>query len=275
MRLRKGSRLLVERANDVIPYVKENLSKNQDETDLIISECPSCYSELTDSGVHIKCINPSCPEINIQKILFWVKESSVENISEATIRKLFELGLVKSISDLYSLKAESLDIPGFAEKKTANFISEISKSRRMTASAFISKLGIPLVQSKTLAKLSIRSIDDFISFNDETYVVGRNIIEWKNDSANMNYFNEILSAIEIVSTEEKETIGKICATGKGPLPRNELAKIINDAGYEFSDTVTKDLSILLCDDVNSSSSKIAKAKKLGIKIMTYDDFLNA
>ncbi|MBP8082455.1 MAG: hypothetical protein KAZ87_04545 [Spirochaetes bacterium] len=275
MRLKKGSRLLVERANDVIPYVKENLSKNDDETDLIISECPSCSSKLTDSGVHIKCINQSCPEVNIQKILFWVKESSVENISEATIRKLFELGLVKSISDLYSLKAESLDIPGFAEKKTANFISEISKSRRMTASAFISKLGIPLVQAKTLAKLSIRSIDDFLSFNDETYVVGRNIIEWKNDSANMSYFNEILSAIEIVSIEEKETNGKICATGKGPLPRNELAKIITDAGYEFSDTVTKDLSVLLCDDVNSSSSKIAKAKKLGIKIMTYEDFLNA
>ncbi|HOH38572.1 MAG TPA: hypothetical protein PLV17_13260, partial [Spirochaetota bacterium] len=275
MRLRTGSRLLVERANDVIPYVKENLSKNDDETDLIISECPSCSSKLTDSGVHIKCSNPDCPEVNIQKILFWVKESAVENISEATIRKLFELGLVKSISDLYSLKAESLDIPGFAEKKTANFISEISKSRRMTASAFISKLGIPLVQSKTLAKLSIRSIDDFISFNDETYVVGRNIIEWKNDSANMSYFNEILAAIEIVSIEEKETNGKICATGKGPLPRNELAKIITDAGYEFSDTVTKDLSILLCDDVNSSSSKIAKARKLGIKIMTYDEFFSA
>jgi len=275
MRLKEGSKLLVERANDVIPYVKENLSRNDDETDLIISDCPSCSSELFDSGVHIKCINPICPEVNIQKILFWVKESAVENISEATIRKLYELGLVKSISDLYSLKAESLDIPGFAEKKTANFISEISKSRKMTASEFISKLGIPLVQSKTLAKLSIRSIDDFLSFNDETYVVGRNIIEWKNDSANMNYFNEILSAIEIEASEEKEILGKICATGKGPLPRNELAKKIADAGYEFSDAVTKDLSILLCDDVNSSSSKIEKARKLGIKIMTYDEFFSA
>ena len=275
MRLRTGNKLLVERANDVIPYVKENLSHGGEDTDLVINKCPSCSSKLIDSGVHIKCINPSCPEVNIQKILFWVKESAVENISEATIRKLYDLDIVKSISDLYSLKAESLNIPGFAEKKTANFISEISKSRKMTASDFISKLGIPLVQSKTLAKLSIRSIDDFLSFNDETYVVGRNIIEWKNDSVNMNYFNEILSAVEIEASEDKETLGKICATGKGPLPRNELAKKIADAGYEFTDAVTKDLSILLCDDVNSSSSKISKARKLSIKIMTYDEFFSA
>lgn len=274
LRLAEGDELLIERANDVIPYIKENLSDNIFETGLVISSCPSCKTALIENGVHIKCPNSTCPEVNIQKILFWVKESEMENISEATVRKLYELKIIQSIKDLYTLKSEDLDIPGFADKKIANFLSEAEKSRKMPAVEFISKLGIPLVQSKTLIKLGIKTIEDFYSFSDSAYIVGKNIIEWKSDSANMIFFNELLSAVEITENRTTGERGKICCTGKGPLSRKDLADKINGMGYEFTDTFSKDIVLLLCDDPASGSSKIQKAEKNGIPIKSYTDFFS-
>lgn len=61
-------------------------------------------------------------------------------------------------------------------------------------------------------------------------------------------------------------------TGKGPGKRNDLIKIIEEMGYEYSPTVTKDLAILICDDVNGKSSKLDNARKSGIKLMSYESF---
>ena len=61
-------------------------------------------------------------------------------------------------------------------------------------------------------------------------------------------------------------------TGKGPGKRNDLIKIIEEMGYEFSSTVTRDLAILICDDKNGKSTKLENARKSGITLMTYEEF---
>ena len=65
---------------------------------------------------------------------------------------------------------------------------------------------------------------------------------------------------------------KICMTGTGPRGRKELIKDIESKGYIFVDSITKETNILLCEDKNSGSSKLEKAKKLGIKIIEYKEF---
>lgn len=275
MDIRIGDTLLIERANDVIPYVRENLSARlRGDTDpSLIAFCPSCKSILVSSGVHLKCENPDCPETNIQKILFWVRQSEMEQIAEATVRRLYESGLIRTIRDLYHIEEAAIaSLEGFAEKKTKSFFKEIEKAKKMTAVELISKLGIPLVQKKALKKLRIETIDDFKSFADGSYIIGQNIINWRETPGNIELLEELAAAVDI-SAELTVTKGKVCMTGSGPKPRKELIKEIAFRGYEFSETVSADTELLLTDDPESTSSKMAKAKKLGIAIMKYEDFL--
>ncbi len=279
MGLQLGDELLIERANDVIPYVRENLSAGNREGELFFSDvspevCPVCASPVKEEGVHLKCTNPGCPEKEIQTIIYWVKESGMEQVAEATIRQLYEKGIVRSVGDLYKVSREDLTgLEGFGEKKIANFLEQTEKVRELTAPELISRLGIPLVQQKALKKLGIQSIKDFRNFSDDTYVIGQNIIAWKEKSENQALLEELLGAVNIKESGASETRGQVCMTGKGPMGRKELQKIIEDRGYEFSSTVTKTTDILLCEDPEGTSSKLQKARKNGTKLMSYEDFL--
>ncbi|HPS57903.1 MAG TPA: hypothetical protein PK514_07330 [Spirochaetota bacterium] len=276
LKVHRGDKLVVQRANDVIPFVQENLSSHgrivfSDE--LIVKICPSCGSEPVTSGVHIKCINQECEEQIIQRIIYWVKSCDIENVAEATVRTLFKLGRIKNIRDLYQVKEKDFEgVEGFAKKKIDNFIKEINASKRMTARELLSRLGIPLVQKKSLAKMGIASVDDFLAFSDDLYVIGRNIIDWKNDPANMSMLNELLEVLEITAEAGSAGKGKVCMTGSGPGKRNNLIKLIEGMGYEFSPTVTRDLDILICEDPAGKSSKLENARKNNIKLMSYGEF---
>ncbi|MCL2154707.1 MAG: hypothetical protein FWH53_03480 [Leptospirales bacterium] len=276
LKIERGDTLVVQRANDVIPFIYENKSSHERvifSEDVIAKECPSCGSLPVHAGVHLKCVNPECKEQIIQRIIYWVKNCNIENVAEATIRKLFDLGKIKSIKDMYDLTEKDFEgIEGFAEKKIKNFIKEVRDSRKMTPVEFMSRLGIPLVQKKALAKMGINTVREFLDFDDETYVIGKNIIEWRSDDSNSRLVDELLEVLELTEISTKDSKGKICMTGKGPGNRKNLIDIIENMGYEYSSTVTKDLTILICDDVNGKSSKLTNAKKNGIKLMSYEEF---
>ncbi len=276
LKVQKGDVLVVLRANDVIPFVQGNISSASRQTfddSLVARSCPSCGSVPVKSGVHLRCINPGCREQTVQRIIYWVKNCGIENVAEATIRKLFDTGKISGIKDIYSLsEADFEGIEGFAEKKIRNFISEVNLSKKMTPAEFISRLGIPLVQKKSLVKMGIHSVRDFLDFSDDTYVIGRNIIEWRRDDGNIRLLNELLEVLELVEAEKNGALGKVCMTGKGPGRRNDLIKIIEEKGYEYSAAVTKDLAILICDDVNGKSTKLDNARKNGIRLMSYEEF---
>lgn len=278
LKLKEGDTLYVERANDVIPYVKENRSiDGRDEDficDLIPGDCPSCNSEIDKAGVHIKCINPECEEILIQQIIYWVKESDIDGVAEGTLRSLYKEGKIRHIKDLYHIKYEDLfGLEGFGDKKINGFITGVNGSKSITASKLLSRLGIPSVQEKSLKKLRISTIENFISFNDITYKIGENIIKWKENNLNMIFLNELVDSLDIIETQSVISNGLVCMTGKGPLSRKEIVQIIEDKGWEFSSTISKDVDILLCEDPAGDSSKLKKAKKLGIKLMSYTEFI--
>lgn len=275
LKLHKGDKILIQRANDVIPFFQENLSKHSlTGADLIPSYCPSCNSKLKVDGIHLVCNNKSCEEQKILLVDHWVTNIGVENFSESSIRTLFEHGKIHSISDLYDLKPKDLaDVPGFGESKTKNLFEQLKKTKEMTLAKFIDLLSIDLVGEKAVKKLGITDIDDFLNFSDDTYVIGKNIMEYVKE--NKSYIKELLSVVTI--KKEKvidKNARKVCFTGAGPKSRNELVKDIEAKGDVYSDSVSKDLTILVCDDVNGSSSKIQKAKKLGITIMTYPQYFN-
>ena len=281
MALQLGDEILIERANDVIPYVRENLSaaarEGEDFTsDLGPGSCPVCGSPSAREGVHLKCSNPDCPERRIQTVLYWVRESGMEQVAEATIRQLYEKELIRNVSDLYRIRRENLmGLDGFGDKKINNFMEQMDRVRTLSAPALISRLGIPLVQQKALKKLGIKSMEDFFSFEDDSYVIGKNIIAWRTQESNKAFLEDLMSVVKVEDAEAGESLGQVCMTGKGPMGRKELQKLIEERGYEFSSSVTKSTTILLCEDPEGGSSKLQKARKNGIRLMSYEEFLGA
>ncbi len=143
----------------------------------------------------------------------------------------------------------------------------------MNIKQFISKLGIDLVGEKSVEKLGIKTIEDFWKFSDSSLKIGQNIINFRNE--NTNFIKDILSVITVEDLNDNfnhTSKGLVCMTGTGPKSRKELIDDIEKMGYTFSPSVTKDVSILICEDPTSGSSKLQKAIKLGIKLMSYEEF---
>jgi DNA ligase (NAD+) len=278
LNLALGDSLLIERANDVIPYVRDNLSRHgrsQVEQSLIISQCPSCNSLLVDEGVHLRCPNFNCDEVNIQKILYWVRKANIENMAEATVRLLYIKGLLTKIDDLYRLKASILStLAGFGEKRIGSLLSEIEKSRDLTAINFISRLGIAQVAEKSLRKLGINSMQAFYNFNDASYVIGQNLIAWRDNPINRTLLSnlELLLNIQEDNDIPTDIKGEVCLTGKGPYPRAEIEQKLQALGYRPVSNVTKNTTLLIADSLEDTSSKLKKARSLAIAITTYKDF---
>lgn len=273
LKLQKGDWVYIEKANDVIPFFSENKIENK-ETDpkLIPENCPSCNSELEQDGVHLVCKNLDCKEQKIQKIIYWITKSS-DQISDGIVRQLYEARFIEEIEDLYFLKKEDIkNLDKQGERSAEIIIEAINKSRDMTIEQFITNLGILQVGEKAVKKMGIKTFQDFIDFNDETYVIGQNLIKFRD--ANIEMISRLFGIVKILSPKITNTKGLVCMTGTGPKSRKELITEIQDKGYEFTNSITKDVNILICDDISSSSSKIQKARKAGITLITYSEFFN-
>lgn len=94
--------------------------------------------------------------------------------------------------------------------------------------------------------------------------------DWKKE---VRRVNNIVKPKEVISRKPNgESKGTFCVTGKVSMSRNEFQKLGVAHGYEFKSSVTKDLTFLVCNDPNSTSSKIKNAKKNGIQVITEDEF---
>ncbi|MEM9424221.1 MAG: BRCT domain-containing protein [Spirochaetota bacterium] len=201
LNIHRGDVLEIERAGDVIPYVRRNLGtpqnfcnlKAQDSAEgigdlkncppldcytdevpismlqadaiskqiieqmgphVVPSRCPFCNSNLVEKSVDLFCSQQQCPEQIIQRILFWVQRANMEQIAERTLRQFYQAGKLRNLKDLYNITEDDLkEMQGYRKRKITNFFRELNHSRRMTVHQLIERLGIPLVQQKSLLKL--------------------------------------------------------------------------------------------------------------------------
>lgn len=278
MKLMTGDEIEVSRLNEIIPGVTRNLTvvesikPRNHGSNLLPSTCPCCNTELEWKGVHLHCPNYECEEQLIQKITHWVVTSEMDGVSESTVRTLCKFGFVHSFQSLYELvdrRADLHTIEGFGDSKIDNLLYQIKKSRTMSIHQFIDRLGIPSVGEKAAKKLGINSISDFLNFKSDGSAIGDAVDEWlfwgKGTALS-------LSRVLIITNFEEKKGLRVCATGKAPMQRKDLIKLLETNGYVWADGVDKDLHMLLCDDPESGSTKNKKAAKLGIKVMTYDAF---
>jgi len=270
--LKVGDVLTIERANDVIPFVKEN--RTSGETDLLPTHC-SCGSGVVREGVHIKCVNTECSEVSIQMINKWIRACEIKEVGEATIRSVYAAGKIKTTADIYRLTPSDLSgLEGFGDKKATRFVAEVRAKQDMSVVEFLARLNIPLVGKKAIIKLGIRSLSDFVSFDSSESAIGSNVVEWKRNPSNMVYFEDLRSVLTLHNEAESNGLGVVVFSGSGPMTRKELIGFALEKGYTTADSISKSVDVLVCD-TSKATTKTKRAADLGIVVLSYEEFLKS
>jgi len=281
----KDDIILVSLRNDVIPHVEEVVTHIGTDLD-IPTYCPSCSSALsiitksknTKSKKpvvqYLHCNNISCPDKNIKQITHWCTVFEFDGVSESTIRTLYNAKLIYEIKDLYTLKDAYdtlISIDGFGKKKIDNLLNQIESTKSISIEKFVKALGIESVGEHVVKNLGIKSLNDFWNFNNFEYVTGQNLIAYRDSNKEViEHLLKFVSIKELAMTTEVK--GIVAMTGKGAKTRSELIEDIKKMGYTFSDGVTKETTILVCENVDGNSSKLMSARKKGITLMSYEEF---
>ena len=291
---RKGvkipSRVLIRRSNEVIPEILGTTEYFNDSQEVIPPTiCPECGSTLSEVGANIFCINQDCRKRVILTLTnFATKDAmNIEGFSEATAETLYDQLNVRKFSDLYALKKEDLlSLEGFQDKKAENILIAIEKSKSSAIENFIFALGIDGVGKKTakdLAKkyknvqnLAAASFEDVLQTEEIGDVIANNIVEYFASDTNQK---ELAKLQEIgINPEYNEVVlgetfkgAKVVLTGTlQKYKRSQAQKIIESLGGEVSGSVSKLTTMVLAGE--EAGSKLDKAIKLGIKIISEEEF---
>ena len=299
----KGQSLMVCKMNDIIPQVvsagREISPADFEGLEFTIpTECPICGGRLevvceVDTEVLI-CTNDACEGKLVNRLDHFCgkKGLDIKGLSKATLSKLVDWGWVKEPADLFTVycyKKQWYDKPGFGLKSVNNVLGAIDTVREKSKlENFICALGIPHV-GKTLSHELIKYFKTYEEFRDAaknkwdfTQIDG---VAYEKASAIWNFdFTEadrVAEFIEEYEVDEPATADNLSSTtvvitGKLSLHKNrdELVKRITDHGGKVTGSVSKNTNILINNDVNSTSSKNISAQRLGIPIMTEEEFVN-
>lgn len=281
--IRIGDTLIIERCGEIIPHVKEVLHSTENIKPINVSMCPFCNSQVYYIDPELKCSNEDCSGMNINKLHDSIKRIGIENIGPAIVEQLLEND-IKNLVDLFNIEKETfLNFEKFADKKSENTYNEIQsiKNKEIEDWRVLSSLNIhgigtsfskKLLNLYTLQELRNLPKEDLINIPD----MGpeRSNYLYTEFIKNENYLNNLLNILKVKTTknDSKKKLGTICFTGSGNRKRDDYVKLSEELGFTFVSTARKDLTILVCSDPNSGSSKLQKAMKNGTKIISYDDF---
>ena len=209
---------------------------------------------------------------------------NIDGLSEATLEKFVDLGLVREFADLYHLnqhKETIISQEGFGEKSYQNLINSIETSRKTTLPRVIFGLGIVNIGAAN-AKMLCRYFDYNLERMQSADVQTLSAIEGVGEviaTAFYDYMHEAENlGIEVpVAEEGSQTLAGLSFVVTGSLEhfdsRNDLKELIEQKGGKVTGSVTGKTTCLINNDVNSTSSKNKKAKELGVPILSEEDFL--
>lgn len=299
-RLGIGDTVKLYKANQIIPQLAENITRSG--TLEIPMQCPCCGESLqiknSRNGTRfLYCENPICSAKWVQKLVHFSHKTrmNIDGLSEKTIQKLMNAGLLKNFGDLYCLHKWHItiaELPGFGPTLVQNLLDSIEKSRQCTLNQFIAGLGIPMVGRSAARTLNtcfggdwelfekaIQDGFDFTRLQDFGQVMHDNICAWYADEEAAELWRPVLEHISFIKPEvavKKEYNnpfqGKIVvATGKlEHYSRDGIQEKLLELGADPKSSVSKNTDYLIVGE--GAGSKLAKAQGLGVAILTEEQF---
>ncbi len=285
-----GSRVLVRRSNEVIPEIlgaTEHFNHSVEVEKPTI--CPACGSAIVENGAHLFCPNRLCTPRIVAMLDHYASKNAmnIDGFSESTAQVLIERKNVTKFSDLYRLTAEDLaELDGFKDKKISNLLTAIEKSKTPTMDAFIYAIGIGGVgkvaakdlaaRFKNMENLKGATLDDLLALENVGEITAKAILEYFQDEDNLAELTALteVGVAPVWSDEKKEGIfsgQSVVLTGTlSSFKRSEAQKLIEERGGVCQSSVTAKTTLVLAGE--EAGSKLAKAQKLGIKIIDETEF---
>ena len=289
-----GDTVVIRKAGEIIPEVLSVSEHPSDAKPFVFpTVCPSCGSPVVqDDEAATRCTNTDCPAQLMRHMIHFVSRDAmdIDGLGPAFLEQLLKEKLVKSPADLYRLKTE--DISAFerkAEKSANNLINSIQKSKDNELYRLVYALGIRNIGLKA-AKLLCEhflTVNDLMNAKAEDF---ENIDGFGSVMAQSleNYFSlestkQLIADLKDLGLKMKPSEQKISGgvfEGKtfvltGTLPtmtRSEASQIIEQNGGKTSSSVSKKTSYVLAGE--EAGSKLTKAQKLGIEVISEEQFLS-
>jgi DNA ligase (NAD+) len=295
--LRIGDTVVVERAGDVIPQVVIPIESKRDGTEMefkIPTECPICKGPISISPDKktAACTNVRCPAQLRRSLSHFVSRGGmeIEGLGKKRIDQLIDAGLLNSISSLYSLSPEQLsELDRFGDRTSESLIQEINKSKKQPFHRLLYALGIPQVGAQTakilanvfgsmdrLQKATLPELQKIDAIGPE---IARSITEFFADEKARETISELAKSGLSMSTSVEEdsssggNLAGLTFVFTGTMTRwkrDEAARIVELHGGSVSSTVSSKTDYVIAGA--EAGSKLQKAEKLGVKILSETEF---
>ena len=287
-KLKKGDQIEIVRSGEVIPKFLRVVKSVSGEAE-IPEECPSCKWALKEEDIRLVCENKLCESRKLHRILNWIKQSGIEDLSEKRLIPLLENGKVKKIDDLYRLtKEDFLELPLTKEKLANKLSKSIEGSKKLSLVSFLCALGIEGAGKTTWISLTRRfpSLSKLLSATKEEIEDLDGFAEKMalQITLGLKESNDLIESLQKlgIQIEEAETSDKppllegmtFVLTGTLSRPREELVNLLLSLGAKAGSSISKKTTALVSSDFSSKSSKTEKAKKLSIPLWSEKDLMD-
>lgn len=309
LELHPGCRILVSKRNMIIPHIEDNLDRGHYEKGMIPKKCPCCgnpvriYARKGSNGRTIEtfhCDNPDCRNQLLRKMVHFAgkKAMDISGISEAVIDRFIEKGFLHTCQDFYHLdryRDEIIRMEGFGERSYEKLQESIEKSRHTTFVRYVVAMDIPMIGRTAgrvldsffkgnLQEFAKAAVDcfDFTSLPEFGEKMSRSIWEWFHNYENLKLWKTLQKEIHFEEREEETMKNRtknnpfagctVVATGKlENFTRDGINSRITSLGATAGSSVTRKTDYLICGE--KPGSKLAKARELGIPVLTEQQFL--
>ncbi|NOQ68275.1 NAD-dependent DNA ligase LigA, partial [Patescibacteria group bacterium] len=292
--VRIGDTVVIQKAGDIIPEivsVVKGLRDGKEKKFIMPKKCPNCKTEIVKSNgeVAVYCPNKNCFAVELRKLSHFVskKAFNIDGFGPNKIKQLADEGIISSFADIFELKKGDLEpLERFAEKSADNLIDAIEKSKDITLGKFIFGLGIRHVGEEAALDLSriLGALGRFKTITKEKLEaidgvgpkVAESIYDYFHNAENLKLIDDLLKAGvrisgEIRASKKLEKLSFVLTGTMQSLNRDAAKEKIRALGGNISSSVSSNINYVVAGE--KPGSKFEKAKKLGVKILNEEEFL--
>jgi DNA ligase (NAD+) len=290
--VRIGDTVIIQRAGDVIPEVVQVVTSRRtgkEKKFQMPSKCPVCGAEVIKEEAIHRCIGLDCPAQLKGRIRHFASKRAmdIDGLGIKLIDQLVDTGLVKDVADIYYISKDQLiELERMADKSAQNIIDAIEKSKEKPLSKFLYALGIRHVGETTAVDLArhFPRLDDFFNLSEEDLMevegigpeVAASVHQFFSDKKNKESIERLKKAgVKVIEGKPREK-GKLAGktfvfTGTlKDFGRDEARSLVESMGGKTTSSVSKKVDFVVAGE--DPGSKFDKAKELGIKTLTEEEF---
>lgn len=298
LRLGIGDRIKVYKANMIIPQIAENMTQS-DQVE-IPQSCPACGGKTQvrqmNDAASLYCTNMDCPAKKIKLFSHFASRDAmnIDGLSEMTLEKFIGRGFIHSFQDIFHLDRHQNEITGmdgFGQKSYDNLIQSLENAKHTTLPRVIYALGIAnigLSNAKMICRHYQDDLESLLKADQEELseiegvgeVIAASFTEYFADVQKREAFDALLGELQLEKTVQssvEQTLAGMSFVVTGSLEhfenRDALKGVIEALGGKVTGSVTGKTVSLINNDINSNSSKNQTAKKLGVPILSEEDFM--